>query len=311
MIRSTFRGFLFVLMCLATVALLAAVIVRCTVRDGMEGFLLLFYATPWGVITAGAGVCAWYWFRQGSRFTAAWLTVLSLACLAVWLQNDWQWRPAPTARGQLRVVHWNVDRPDWRQVWTFTWLAEQDADIIAIAEREPKRRNMAARWETAFPGYKQVPQRGETLLLVRGDVLSTKKEMRSEGSYTTAVRVRIRGREVTVLQADINGTPWVSRAKTLGKLADIVRKHRDENLLLVGDFNTPLDSVCFAPIRQELSNAFETAGRGYRATWPMPLPVLSLDQMWTSPGLRAVRCEHIGFWSSDHRAIRAEFDFAN
>ena len=39
------------------------------------------------------------------------------------------------------------------------------------------------------------------------------------------------------------------------------------------------------------------------------LLLLSLDQVWTTPSLRPVRCEHFGSWRSDHRAVVAEIDF--
>lgn len=290
---------------------MAAVIVRCTVLDRLHGYLLLYYLTPWPAIAVGAGVCATYWFRRGCRFIAALLVLLSLTTAFAWLAHDWQWRPDTRARGELRIVHWNVDRPDRRQPGTMRWLAAQDADIIAIAEREPKKKDTIERWQTGFPGYRLVPARGETLCLVRGEVLSVvENEIHSYKSYGTSIRVRVRGREITVLQVDINGTPWVSRSEALGQLLAVVQRHRGENLILVGDFNTPLDSVFIAPFRQEMTNAFEAAGSGCAATWPMPFPVLSLDQIWTSPSLRPVRCEHLGSWRSDHRAVRTEIDFA-
>ena len=42
----------------------------------------------------------------------------------------------------------------------------------------------------------------------------------------------------------------------------------------------------------------------------MPLPVLALDQIWTSRRLRAVHCAHGRSLRSDHRAVIADFDFA-
>ncbi len=326
MIRRSLAGSLYVLACLSTVLIVMAVVVRCTVQDRWPGLLLLFFATPWPVITAGAAIWAVYWFRRGWAGEAgsapstvidrrsSWLTgvglgVVCVAALAAWLTHDWQWRRAKDVRGSLRLAHWNVDRPIMRQAGDFRWLAAQDADLISIAEREPRKINMKARWQAAFPDYQLVTARGETLLMVRGEVLSVSKDMRHEGSFATTIRTRIRGHEVTVLQVDINGTPWASRAGALDRVAAIVHEHRAENLILVGDFNTPLDSVFIAPLRAEMVNAFETAGSGCAATWPMPLPVLSLDQVWTSPTLRPVRCEHFGSWRSDHRAVVAEIDF--
>jgi len=309
MIRRAFIRLIRLLAPLATFFLALAVVVRGTVQDRHDGFLLLYYATPWAVIAVGAAICGVYWFRRGWRFTAAWLTILSLVSFMAWLQNDWQWRVPTGQRGALRLVHWNVDRPVWRQAGVFRWLADQDADIIAIAEREPKKQSMRAEWRAAFPGYQHVTQRGETLLLVRGDILSKKREMRYNGSFATAIRVRVRGHDVTVLQVDINGTPYASRARALDRLGAIVRKHRGEDVILVGDFNTPLESPLLAPLRRELTESFEAVGSGYAATWPRPWAVLSLDQVWTSPKLRPVACEHITSWRSDHRAVITEIDF--
>ncbi len=338
MIRRSLAGVLFVLACCTTLLLVAAVIVRFTFQDRWAGFLALYFATPWPVIAAGSAIWAVYWFRLGrpgaaaratgspqshaiepgartggvrrfSRFAAAGLVILCAIAVVGWLAQGWQWRRAKDVRGDLRLAHWNVDRPVWRQAGDFRWLAAQDADIISIAEREPRNVKMKARWQAAFPDYQLVPARGETLLLVRGEVLSVTKEMHFKGSFGTRIQTRIRGREVTVLQVDINGTPWLSRSGALTRIAAIVAQHHDENLILVGDFNTPLDSAYIGLLRKQMTNAFEASGSGCAATWPMPLPVLSLDQVWTTPSLRPVRCEHFGSWRSDHRAVVAEIDF--
>ena len=309
MIRRSLTGVLRVLACFFTLLILVAVLVRFTVQDRAPGLLMVFFASPWPIISAGSAICAVYWFRCAYRFTAAWLTVVCLMAFAAWLSRDWEWRAATDARGDFRLVHWNIDRPDKRLDGTMRWLAAQDADLISIAEREPKRRSTAARWHAAFPGYQFVPQRGETLLLVRGEVLSTKKELRKDGSFATSIRTRIRGREVTVLQVDINGTFWLSRKRALGRIAEVVRKHRAENLILVGDFNTPRDSAYIEPLRREMTNAFEKTGSGCAATWPVPVPVLSLDQVWLTPSLKPVRCEQFSSWRSDHRAVVTEINF--
>jgi endonuclease/exonuclease/phosphatase (EEP) superfamily protein YafD len=207
-------------------------------------------------------------------------------------------------------VQWNVDRPVRRLDGDLRWLAAQDADLITIAERHPRNKNTLDRWQAALPDYQLLPSDGEMLCLVRGEILSSEEGSLGYGSYRTLIHARIRGHEMTVLQVDINGYPSESRRPPLQTLAALVAQHRSECLIVLGDFNTPKDSAFFLPLRALAVNAFETAGRGCADTWPMPLPVLSLDQMWTTGQLRPVRCEHMISWRSDHRAVRAEFDFA-
>jgi endonuclease/exonuclease/phosphatase (EEP) superfamily protein YafD len=147
------------------------------------------------------------------------------------------------------------------------------------------------------------------LCLVRGEIVSIEEGSLGENSYRSLIHARIRDRDLTVLQVDITGFPRVSRRPPLHALTELVGQHRSECLIVLGDFNTPKDSRFIAPLRAEMTNAFEAAGSGYAATWPLPLPVLTLDQIWTTDRLRAVRCEHMISWRSDHRAVVAEFDF--
>ena len=71
----------------------------------------------------------------------------------------------------------------------------------------------------------------------------------------------------------------------------------------MGDFNTPTDSLFLREIHRDFENAFEQAGDGYSATWPLPVPVLTLDQIWVNKGIEVYRCR-LG-WSlrSDHRPV--------
>jgi endonuclease/exonuclease/phosphatase (EEP) superfamily protein YafD len=305
--------FVFGVACTAATLLAAALAVRFTIRDTITGPHLLFYATPWPVLAMLAALLAWYWYwgRRGGCVLPALFASAAVGALAGWWVQDWKWTPNPGRRGDLRIVQWNVDRPDWRLDDDMRWLAAQDADLITIAEREPRRRNLLARWQAGFPDYHLVLGAQEMLCLVRGEVLSVEKGVLLRGSYRSLIRTRVRGRDLTVLQVDIMASPPANRRIPWQTLTALAETLRAEPLLIAGDFNTPLETAYAPALRAVAANAFETAGRGCAATWPMPLPVLSLDQMWTNRHLRAVRCEQVGSWRSDHRAVIAEFDFVH
>ncbi len=46
--------------------------------------------------------------------------------------------------------------------------------------------------------------------------------------------------------------------------------------------------------------AFATAGRGHHATWPVPCPLLAIDHVRVSRGLRVASCALPWTWRSDH-----------
>jgi endonuclease/exonuclease/phosphatase family metal-dependent hydrolase len=81
-------------------------------------------------------------------------------------------------------------------------------------------------------------------------------------------------------------------------------------VVLMGDFNTPSDSVHFDSLRQGFQNAFETGGNGNAATWPVPLPVLAIDHIWTNRLVRVHSARHAGSVQSDHKAVFAELSFS-
>lgn len=297
------------LACTASALLVAALVLHLTIRDRSLRFSALYYAAPWSVMALIAAALAFYWWRTKSH-QLAWLhAIAALGLTAGWLIEDWVWRPASTAHGDLRVVLWNVARPNGRQAGIAQWLHQQQADIVAIAERQPRKKDLVHRWRTAFPEYQCIPSDGEMLCLIRGEVLSTKEGLLREGSYGTQIQARIRGHDVTIVQADISGFPGAYRGVVLNRLREIMAENGARNFIVLGDFNTPHGSQFFRSWRQVGSEAFESAGRGCAATWPTAFPVLSLDHIWSSPRLKPVRCELRSSWRSDHRAVIAEFDF--
>jgi vancomycin resistance protein VanJ len=60
----------------------------------------------------------------------------------------------------------------------------------------------------------------------------------------------------------------------------------------------------------KLTPLLEQGDSGYRPTWPMPLPVLTLDQMWSNPGFVVESAQGVWTTCSDHRPIIADVTIA-
>jgi len=283
------------------------VLLRLTVRDSAQLLAPLYYATPWPVL-ALLTLPFIYTFRRQPRMVFA-VIIAAHLFLGAWLIESWRSDEPSTAPADLRIVQWNVARPAWR----FEGIAERvrafDADLVAISEPIERTGSGEERWREALRGYAAEFTPGNMLCAVRGEVLSRATGLLAPASYFSRFEVRIKGREFTLLQIDIDGVPAHSRREPLTKLAELVASMKGRPLVLLGDFNTPRDSVHIAPLRSLLVNAFETAGIGSGETWPVPLPVLSLDQIWCGGGLAPVRCRHGVTFRSDHRPVVAELRF--
>jgi endonuclease/exonuclease/phosphatase family metal-dependent hydrolase len=110
-----------------------------------------------------------------------------------------------------------------------------------------------------------------------------------------------------VFVVDFDARPGYSRIPGLKLLSDLTEGLKGQPVLIMGDFNTPPDSIGFLPLRKHLRQTFETVGHGYAPTWPFPVPVLQLDQMWVNEELKTGSCHHGNCWASDHRPVVAEF----
>lgn len=309
-----------------------AVLVRLGAQDNAPPLLTFYYyATPPPVLVALAALLAALLLLARRRRMALAAAGAMLAC-GVWTWTTLGFRHAPpTAAGTpLRVLFWNVNwgHAGWDAL--LAALRAYDADIVALVEacdsfeleglsdtaiyqrRAAETAAMRALWQTRLPEYAAFQHESGIALLVRGRFAETPQAVAltpgvlfSYGHSVQAEVVTPAGR-VLVVVVDVIGTLGLTRAWPLHDLAEAIAPLKDRPLLLVGDMNTPLDSPQFRPLRGHLANAFEIAGNGYAATWPLPVPVLALDQAWTSARVQVLRCE--AGWSrlSDHRPLLLE-----
>jgi endonuclease/exonuclease/phosphatase (EEP) superfamily protein YafD len=129
------------------------------------------------------------------------------------------------------------------------------------------------------------------------------------GSPYALYEARVKNQTLRVLQVDIDARPVHPRRQPLAALGEMVKTLSDKPLIVMGDFNTPYDSVHLEPLKKMLQHAWLAAGSGCVETWPAFLPVLSLDQVWSGNGLRPVRCRHGITFRTDHRPVFAELRF--
>jgi endonuclease/exonuclease/phosphatase (EEP) superfamily protein YafD len=203
-------------------------------------------------------------------------------------------------------VHWNVARPDALLPRAAAWLRAQDADILCLAEAQPRGKRTLDRWRAELPDYKVQESMGEMLCLVRGEVIESRNEFLTPGSFAVRHRLKVRGQAVNVLQIDIDARPGRSRRAAMDGLQRLAALERDGNLIIAGDFNLPRESAFLDSLRSDFRQSFEASGRGFAETWPLPLLALSLDQVWTGRAWQPQAARHGWNWLSDHRPVVVE-----
>jgi vancomycin resistance protein VanJ len=291
----------------ATIAAVAAsLVLRATTRDAVPGLSILYLATPPVIGGAAAACAAIVFWRLEARRTAALAAVLAAVSGALYASGSFVTNAAASP-GTTRGVLWNVARG--RAGWTRVAdaLRVLDPDVAFLAEATPSPLADDA-LRDALPSHTLLRADGGLAVAVRGGAELVSWTGVGRKSCLARFRVRVAGGEFEALHADIAADPWMTREPVLRRVLRKAEPLLGAPLLVLGDFNTPRDSCAFDAWRPRLAHAFETAGRGLDATWPLPLPVLSIDHVWTSERIAVRSCELVATGASDHRAVAFTFD---
>lgn len=279
--------------------------IRLTIRDRVLVANTIYYATPWSVLCV-LGLFSAFWTK--SRFGRAWATGVALAAVgsgAMWCWSAWSFRSTPDDLTGVRVVTWNLSHGRWGLKGLAAAAASLKPDVGIFVEADPSRMDVRGIMKAAFPEH-------DVFLLGGGIVLVSRwpgGEARAYELGSEDVESRIREIDLTtpwgmwtVFSCDIASNTLYQREPHIRELASRIAACANP-VIIAGDFNTPLDSVHLDQLRaQGLAEAFETAGSGYLPTWPVPAPVLSLDQIWVSKQFRPVHCVRAWNWRTDHAA---------
>jgi len=276
-------------------AILAAWALGQLARDAILPTALLFYVPSPLVALLLLAVALVARFRR-----LPWLriAVSALAPAAVALLIECRWLPAtaaPVAGGApLRVVHWNVSGGWVAPELQAREIARLRPDLVVLSEA-PER--VARRVAPALPGFRHETFGSLTLLareLLDGEWLERDRRLQ-------VVRGRFGwgGRSWSVFAVNLGSSLLEPRDPSLRRVVAQLEARRPD--LVVGDFNAPRRSRALGRLPPGWRHAYDEAGAGWSATWPVPVPLLAIDQTLVGPRLRATGYRLTGTPWSDHR----------
>jgi len=284
--------------------------VHLTVRDRYDGWAVAFYALSPAVMALLAAVAAGLLCSRPTRRLSATSLLLCVAC-GVWFYASAYYDNSVVTRfsksaTSVRVLFWNVGRGRFGWSGIEDELATIDAQFVGLVEAEASGGERPEFTGAAFDGWQvRFPGHGFALL-ARGEIERTAVHALGGGSTCVEAEVDFDGATLTAVVVDIKSNPLRSRREAFTNLIALLNDLRDRPVVLMGDFNTPPESVYFDALRARHSNVFETRGSGFSTTWPVPVPVLALDQIWLNQSVQAGRCELFWSWASDHRPVLAQ-----
>lgn len=293
---------------LLTAALAVGLLVRLTIRDRWPIFSTIDYALP-PPLLAVLGFLAALRTRKSRPKWAAVFVGIAVLCVA-W--TGWQsvlHRAEAVPPNALKVCFWNTCR-GW-----FGWeniageIRRWDADLVGLVEAGEDSADRQAFWAEQLPGYETRALGHGMVILTRGHILQSNVGWLDGLGVCMYVEVELRGKTATVVIVDIESNPTFSRKAPIESLHTQLLTRPPGPVIVMGDFNTPTDSVWFGEMHKDFHHAFTSRGNGYAPTWPVPLPVLEIDHVWHNDGVTLHRCRHGWIRLSDHRPIFCDVTF--
>lgn len=288
---------------LATPVLALGLLLHLTVADACGVLRAVYYATPWPVMAAGWLVMAFVW--QKRRPMAVMFLVLSLACGAWWFcVSHRRLQPESTGVTGLKVLSWNMAHEKLPSADLQTFLETFKPDIAGLVEVGARHSDPNPVVATLPAGYAAQKLDHSMAIVVRGTVRLLHQVLLGKISKFAALEAVVDGVTWHVFIVDGASGPTSSREDVLSRV--LKEAHGKPHTVIVGDFNTPVESALFDPWRAELHHAFNEAGSGFRETWPRWIPVLTIDHVWSSDDSPPRRAEKRWLPSSDHSALLVE-----
>ncbi len=288
---------------------LFALTIRVTFQDALPFPLpLVFYLTPLPVLATLALPEFLYRLAALHRIRGVITGLCVILPLCQWFGSSYRNLSHPDGtrdEESIRILFWTTDNFDSLPIHKAApVLAEFDADLIILNEGIIDLGTQKSVFPAHFPNHKIAFLPSGRFALIRGSILA-ENFAASEWQDGTLVQlvVACRGRSFLALLFDHSSDPDLSRKHALKKLDEAIDHFAGRPLILMGDFNLPVDSAYLSHIRANLTNAFDVSGSGFQETWPVPIPLLTLDQVWLGDHMIASRTYHRRMGKSSHEAV--------
>lgn len=277
--------------------------VHLTVGDSVGAAAPISYAAPWPLVLAAAFVLAGiHGYRRSWR-----LVVLSLGLFTL---AAWQWiglwgsSPPPAPAGpECRLLFWNAASPTHPSRPLIQAVRDQQSDLIVLAESGEGQPEAAAAYARELPGYRLYEFPHEIMVLSKGAVTLREPRLLPNRSSVRTLECESPAGPVTLVLADLGSNPLADRKPLIREVLEMAAP----DAIVLGDFNTPYDSVAFDPFRERYTHALKAARGGPIETWPYIFPCLAIDHVWLPPMFAVVAADKRWTVKSDHAMLAVTF----
>ena len=299
--------------------ILAVLVLERWVAERTWVTALLTYAPQIGWLVLPTVMLAWSLF---ARDWSASLLNLGVWLIALFALAGFQIparSPGHDATDAVRIATWNIHDYSGDTSRLAERIRSWDCDVVCLQEARGHK------FRSLIPGYAEASF-GDVRIFVRGEVLDREPILSGHRYLRPALacelqigdgRLRVvnvhfimSDRRESLTRRDCSLGDYVANSVRVRGIQyqRILESLPDEvPVVVVGDFNTPANSMFQRRMRRRLTDSFASAGLGLGYTFlARGLAVFRIDYIWTGNGVRALRCWTGDAGPSDHRPVIAD-----
>ncbi len=279
-------------------------VVHFFIKDNLFPLSILFYATPIPILL-GFGLILLIIVRKQKWFRLAILTcVISLGIH--WMQCYYLTSEKIDSNEEhSKVLYWNLAKRDRLPVaYISNQVETHQPEILAFVEAPHTILKNLDSLKLTLPNYDFKILMGAMLVASTGDIEYTKNEFLKDRYKINLLKITTQKSTYNLIITDLTASIPINKKEPIDFLLQCAKTHNVD--LIVGDFNTPFESVHFNAYTNDYYS-FHHYNNGFTATWPLGMPLLEIDHIWLSKLHQPKHLYKYYSKHSDHALLVSEF----
>nr|WP_321235989.1 endonuclease/exonuclease/phosphatase family protein [uncultured Psychroserpens sp.] len=279
--------------------------IHFVIKDLIFPISIIYYCFPLPIIIGLGIILMSFYFRKKVYFFS--LFILVGIITFHWLSNYYyvQFEKTPVS-DTSKILFWNVAKK--KQLPIDIIINETNLhkpNILAFVEAKNISEADINKLSEALPDYIFKDLYSQMLVGVKGQLNSEKKYVVEESHKISLINATINNEVIDFIISDVYAHPFINKKLPLKAILDIAESNNVS--FLVGDFNTPYESVHFSSYFKNYTS-FHSYSEGFTATWPLGIPLFEIDHIWINKKFVPISLEKKYFKVSDHALLIAEYE---
>ncbi len=260
-------------------------------KDSYYVSSLFYYTFPLPIIIIAIGLLSIFQNKKTRKYNL----ILTLLLLVVWFGRSFKVNTSEVINEtDIEVVFWNAThKREFKHVFE---KAEKLPDLVVLVEYHAEELEET---KLKLPDYYYYWHEQSEIGVFSKKAIDVKKVFTSEDE---TVVINFTSHGINFYAIDVASSMNVFRKNQIAFVQECVES--EKKTILLGDFNTPLESKFLENIKNNFRHVLDEKGNGFRETWFWNIPLLSLDHIWVSKDLNILNAEKIVTFKSDHSMIK-------